>query len=82
MIHELEKIQDTSEELDRSIKKILKMSQIQSTNLTLNKKSEDINQVIQQSIEACHYIAQKKKIRTQPELSPLFMIQLDAPLIR
>jgi two-component system phosphate regulon sensor histidine kinase PhoR len=81
-IEELEKIYQSSKELEKYIKRILKMSQVQSKNISLNKEPADINQLIKQSIDQNKLIAQQKKIKIDQRLSPLFMIEIDAPLIQ
>ncbi len=79
---ELEKIQQSSVELDKYIKKILKLSQIQSKNIALNKEPTDLNQLIEQAIDQNLHLAQDKGIQLKSDLAPLFMIEVDASLIK
>jgi signal transduction histidine kinase len=79
---ELEKIHQSSRELDRYIKKILKLSQIQSKNISLNLEPTDLNEIIEQAIEQNLHIAQAKSIMINKKLDPLFMVEIDAALIK
>lgn len=79
---ELEKIYQSSKELDKYIKRILKMSQVESRNMALNKESVDLNTIIEQAIEQNQYLAQRKNITLEKQLAPLFMVDLDASLIK
>lgn len=81
-IGELEKIKTSSHDLEKYIKRILKMSQVQSKNMALNKTPEDINHLIDKSIEQNKYRAHEKNIRIVKNLKPLFMIDIDGPLVQ
>ena len=82
IVLELEKIQNSSQELDTYIKRILKMSQVQSKNIALKKEPVDINTLIQQSVEQIQYSAHTKNINIELKLSPLFMVEVDGSLIK
>lgn len=78
---ELEKIKSSSRDLEKYIKRILKLSQVQSKNVSLNRSPEDINHLIEKSIEQNKFLAHEKNIRIIKKLNPLFMIDIDGPLI-
>ncbi len=82
MLLELEKIHQSSKDLDKYIKRILKMSQVQSRNIALSKEPTDINNLIKQSIEQNLYLAQEKNIHVLDKTTPLFMVEVDGPLIQ
>lgn len=79
---ELEKIKSYSKDLDRYIKKILKMSQLQSNKVSLNISSEDINSVIEKSVNQISLYAREKGVQLQTELTPMFMTEMDGSLIQ
>ncbi len=82
LLKELDKITQASRDLERYIKRILKMSQVQSKNMSLNKLPEDINNLIEKSIEQNKLLAAEKGIEFIKKLQPLFMIDIDGPLIQ
>ena len=79
---ELDKIYTYSKDLDKYIKRILKMSQVQSKNISLNKSPEDLNILIEKSIQQNQLFANEKNITLTKKLNPLFMIEIDAALIQ
>ena len=79
---EIEKINLASKDLEKYIKRILKMSQVQSKNISLNKAPEDINILIEKSLELNRFAANEKEISFEQNLPPLFMIEMDSPLIQ
>lgn len=79
---ELDKILQSSKELEKYIKRILKMSQVQSKNISLNKESVDLNNIIDQAVQQNIHLAQTKNILIEKNLEPLFMINIDAALIK
>ncbi|NQZ19336.1 MAG: CHASE2 domain-containing protein [Bdellovibrionales bacterium] len=79
---ELEKINSYSRDLEKYIKRILKMSQVQSKNISLNKSPEDINNLIEKSIQQNQLIANEKNIKIEKNLPPLFMVEMDPTLIQ
>jgi two-component system, OmpR family, phosphate regulon sensor histidine kinase PhoR len=78
---DLDKIIVASRELERYIKRILKMSQVQSKNISLNRTPTDINSLIEKSVQQNSFAAQSKNIHFKTQLQPLFMIDVDAGLI-
>lgn len=79
---ELEKINQASKDLEKYIKRILKMSQVQSKNIALNKSPEDLNNLIEKSIEQNRFAANEKNITVEQELAPLFMVDMDGALVQ
>jgi K+-sensing histidine kinase KdpD len=82
ILTELDKIDQSSKELDKYIKKILKLSQIQSKNISLNIEPTDINQLIDSAVEQNIHLAQKKGIKIEKQQTPLFMLDVDGALIK
>lgn len=69
-------------ELHRYIQSILKVGQIESKNLELNKEGADINEIVLKSIEDIRSLAEAKKISIITHLEPLFLTELDIVLIK
>ncbi len=78
----LDKINLASRELEKYIKRILKMSQVQSKNISIQRAPEDINNLIEKSIQQNQFIAQQKKITLVKKTQPLFMIEIDGSLVQ
>jgi len=78
---ELQQIIGSTENLDKFISKILNLTKVESNEIKLNKKSKDINKLIEQCVQKLEFQAQAKDIGVQLELEPLFPIQVDAPLL-
>lgn len=78
----LDKINLASRELEKYIKRILKMSQVQSKNISIQRKPEDINNLIEKSILQNQFLAKQKKIALVKNTQPLFMIEIDGSLIQ
>lgn len=78
----LDKINLASRELEKYIKRILKMSQVQSKNISIQRAPEDINNLIERSIQQNHFLAQQKKITLVKKTQPLFMIEIDGSLVQ
>jgi two-component system, OmpR family, phosphate regulon sensor histidine kinase PhoR len=78
----LEKIYNAAEDLEKYIKRILKMSQVQSKKMALTKQPEDLNNLIKKAVEQNLFFAGEKNITIESQLSPLFMIDIDASLIQ
>lgn len=75
-------IKKSGEELNSYIKSILNLLRVESQNFILNKDSNDINELINKSIELLAPLAEEKKIRIITDLEPLFPIEVDATLIK
>ncbi|MCO5142451.1 MAG: ATP-binding protein [Oligoflexia bacterium] len=78
---EIQQIIQSTENLDKFISKILNLTKVESNQLTINKKSKDINKIIEQCVHKLTFQADKKKIEIIQKLEPLFPIKLDAALI-
>lgn len=79
--NELNEIIASTENLDKFISKILNLTKVESNEIKLNKKSKDINKILEQCIQKLEFQARQKDIGVQLELDPLFPIQVDASLI-
>ena len=82
ILDDLEKITYSSQKLEKDIKRILKISQIQLKDISLRKSPVDLNALIEKSVEQNEFLANKKKIRIVKDLKPLFMIDMDGPLVK
>ena len=82
VLAEINKIHDASKNLEKYIKRILKMSMVQSKNISLVKSPQDINQLIEKSIEQNRDLAMDKNITVTKDITPIFMIDMDGPLIQ
>jgi signal transduction histidine kinase len=78
---ELRQIMQSTESLDKFISKILNLTKVESNEIKLNKKSKDINKILEQCVQKLEFQAKTKDIGVQLELDPLFPIQVDASLI-
>lgn len=78
---ELRQIISSTENLDKFISKILNLTKVESNEIKLNKKSKDINKIIEQCVQKLEFQAKAKDIGVQLNLDPLFPIQVDASLI-
>ena len=79
---DLELLKDEGEELNRSIKSILKLSRVESRSLKLNKEPHDLNELVVQCQSSLSPLAEKKEIQIKTELIPLFLSEFDALLIK
>ena len=78
----LDAIQRSNEELAQYIVSILNYQKVESQELILNPKSNDINLLIEEVIERLEPLAVEKKIQIEKELEPLFAIEFDEKLIK
>jgi signal transduction histidine kinase len=78
----IESIENSNNELKHYITSILNLSKIESQKVILNKKSNDINQLIQQAIKRLRSLAAHKSIAFEEKLEPLFSVECDEDLIR
>lgn len=77
----IDNIANSTKELNNFINSILDLTKIESQNLTLTKESKDINKIIENIIEKLEFEASNKHITIEPELSPLYPIQVDTVLM-
>lgn len=75
-------IQKSNNELKDYIVSILNLSRIETNKMQLNKKSNDINQTIEEIVERLRFLAEQKSIGISCELEPMFAIEYDDDLIR
>jgi len=78
---ELRQIISSTENLDKFISKILNLTKVESNEIKLNKKSKDINKIIEQCVQKLEFQAKSKDIGVELNLDPLFPIQVDASLL-
>jgi signal transduction histidine kinase len=78
----LESIENSNNELKHYITSILNLSRIESQEVLLNRKSNDINRVIEEALKRLLPLATHRGISIQKELEPLFSVEFDEDLIR
>jgi two-component system phosphate regulon sensor histidine kinase PhoR len=78
----LESIENSNNELKSYILSILNLSRIESQQVILNKKSNDINLLIQQTLKRLKPLAQQKSIQIEERLETLFSVECDEDLMR
>ncbi len=78
---ELKQIIGSTESLDKFISKILNLTKVESNEIKLNRKSKDINKILEQCVKKLEFQARAKNISIELELDPLFPIQVDAALL-
>lgn len=72
----------SAEELLSYVNKILKVVQLEAKGVKIVKASKDINRVILESLGDLSYIAEKKQIKFEKDLEPLFPTKFDSDLIK
>jgi signal transduction histidine kinase len=77
-----ESIDNSNNELKHYITSILNLSKIESQKVILNKKSNDINVIIQQSLKRLAPLAQQRGIQIEEKLEPLFSVECDEDLMK
>ncbi len=75
-------VQKSNDELAQYILSILNFQKIESQELQLNKKSHDINILIDDVVIRLESLAEEKQIQIEKELEPMFSIEFDEKLIR
>lgn len=78
----LSSIQKSNEELGEYILSILNFQRIESQEMKLNKKSHDINLLIEEVTQRLAPLSQEKGITVNLELEPMFALALDEQLIK
>lgn len=78
----LKYIIDSTKELNKFITSILDLTKIESRDITLNIASKDVNKLIESVVESLEPEAQKKGMKIESVLSPLYPIEFDQDLIR
>lgn len=75
-------IENSNNELKRYIDSLLNLSKIESQKVILNKRSADLNRVIEAVLKRLRPLAAHKNIEIQEALEPLFAFEFDEDLIR
>jgi len=78
----LDAIGRSNEELSTYILSILNFQKIESQELILNRKSHDINLLIEEVIQRLEPLAYDRKVKIEKKLEPLFSAEFDEQLIR
>jgi two-component system phosphate regulon sensor histidine kinase PhoR len=78
----LQSIENSNNELKNYILSILNLSRIESQQVILNKKSNDINLLIQKTLKRLRPLAQQKSITIEERLETLFSVECDEDLMR
>lgn len=78
----LDSIENSNNELKHYITSILNLSRIESQKVILNKKSNDINRIIQLTLRRLRPFAHHKGITIEESLEPLFSVECDEDLMR
>ncbi len=77
----MRQIISSTENLDKFISKILHLTKVESNEIKLNKKSKDINKILEQCVKKLEFQAKAKGIEVDLALEPLFPIQVDSSLL-
>ena len=78
----LDSIENSNNELKHTIMSLLNLSKIESQKVILNKKSNDINVIILQTLKRLRPLAQQKNIQINEQLDTLFSVECDEDLMR
>lgn len=78
---EMKQIIASTERLDKFISKILNLTKVESNEIKLNRRSKDVNKILEQCVQKLEFQARQKNIRVHVALDPLFPIQVDAALL-
>ena len=75
-------LEDYTNELNRYIQSILKVMRVESRDFQINKTSTDLNEMIEEVVKSLRPLAEVKELALNLNLEPLFLVDLDATLIR
>jgi len=78
----LDSIENSNNELKHYITSILNLSRIESQKVMVNKRTTDLNRLIEQTLKRLRPLATQKGITIEESLEPLFSIECDEDLIR
>jgi signal transduction histidine kinase len=78
---EMKQIISSTESLDKFISKILNLTKVESNEIKINKRSKDINKMLEQCAKKLEFQAKQKGVDLTLELDPLFPIQVDPSLV-
>ncbi len=79
---DLKSLEDSTGELNRYIQSILKVMRVEARDFQLNKTSTDLNEMIESVVQSLRPLAEAKNLQLVLNLEPLFLVDLDATLIR
>ncbi|HUP56570.1 MAG TPA: HAMP domain-containing sensor histidine kinase, partial [Bdellovibrionota bacterium] len=77
----VESLENSNQELKRYIESVLSLSKIESQKVILNRKSNDINRVIERALRRLQPLAKPKGIALETDLEPLFSVECDEDLM-
>lgn len=78
----LDEIVNSGDELEDFVSSILNLTRVESKDVKLQLHSRDINQILDQVIDRCSYLADRKRITITKEFEPLFSLKVDEDLMR
>jgi signal transduction histidine kinase len=78
----IDSIENSNNEMKHFVTSILNLSKLESQEVILNKKSNDINYLIQLALRRLRPLAQQRNIQIEDSLEPLFSIECDEDLMR
>jgi signal transduction histidine kinase len=78
----VKKALSANSQLQRSIATLLLLNRIESRDFRIQKKPIDLVKLIEDSIKSSRELAAERNVQIVTELEPLFLIELDATLIR
>ncbi len=79
---DIQNMQLYSEELNKYIRSIIQLLQVESREFQLNKEIIDINELIKEVIKNLTPLANEKNIHISDDLEPIFSMEADQTLIR
>lgn len=77
----LKGIVESTENLDKFISKILNLTKVESNEIKLNKRSKDVNKILEQCVDKLEFQAKQKGVVVEKHLDPLFPIKADSALL-
>lgn len=75
-------IESSNQELKHYITSLLNLSRIESQKVILNKKSNDINQILKKAVQRLRSFIEQKNLMIEEQWEPLFAIECDEDLVR
>lgn len=77
----LQSIASSTENLDKFISKILNLTKVESNEIKIQKRSKDINKILEGCVSKLNFQAKQKNISLNLQLEPLFPIKVDVALL-
>lgn len=81
LVKSLNSIMDSTKELNNFITSILDLTKVESSNITLNLVSEDLNTIVEQVVGDLRFELHREKMKVSTQLATLYPIQLDPKLM-